>query len=1188
MGVLPDIFGQPLASGRRRGDSPLPEPVGTDTLAAVPDVQLPSGTAADLYFYASQRAPKGGVTVGGRFYPGGRFIPGEVLAKASPEEKQAVASGESRGKPIMPDKTKPKKKKRKKRPLSNSVLAHVRRLGGLDPKSLAFLAHYEGVHAAIQDGINLGLFRTGGRGLDQIAQELEISGLIRVPDGVDGTEYVLQQIRVGAMAVHAEATNQHQAAEEEYWRAVQEAEDYAKLSPAHRSAVAQALRSGEAAGVLAAQNDEFGTGDPLGGDDPFGDGGGDVPFDTAGLDGDDEPADDGPVEPEQPPAARMTFTSGDDLDESPEESERLVREVWGKLNLPGTPDDIPKLVGAEPGAEFEIWRDRNRVSVIVRHPKYESMRSFRVDEDGVPFVYNASFVANETGTGLGADVFSRQAAESSRAGFGYLYTEAAGSPADAKKSGFNGYYTWPRFGYDQRLDEAEIPENQKRAFAAARAAFPHAESVLDIFETAEGRKWWKENGTAMEKAKFNLDPQSRSMRVLGAYMEEKKGAAGPKKSTSPPSKTPDSTPLGTSSTPPVGDQPKPPPRPAEPGPTHDPVSAAGVDVLPNTSEPTRSALSGAFSTLNSLGLSLPRVTLAGDDRNLGTPAESRGVLIRVNPQAHAQMVETDRQIREKYGRPFVVDSSLEGVLLHEMTHSRVFQLPQPQRDALIREADRLKNGAKSWLSMRAEADADEFLSEIGVAYIRGMKMPPEAQRLAEAVWGPKKSAPPSKSDESHRTNFYSTGEVMIPLSPLFSQALVSGLRWGVAPLYPQTDAGLPIDVDVQDRYGRPLALSYEVRHAPPGGVTVAGKQFRGGQFIPAEVMAEASPEEREAVEKGESRGKPVPPPSGSSAPATRDEPIMVSKNLSPAEQQLERDSQVWVRENYPALRDAFLRKNAVVDPDGNVRSVTLNTDEWREFVPGYNGTNAGATHEAASWLNKQLTNEMMRSQVGKGNNTFLVLAGGGGSGKGTATGDFFAAADYPIVLDQVSDRFEKLEGKLGEAQQAGYRPAYVFVDRPPEDAAGGIVGRALNLLSKGKLPRTVNLEMGLHANIASRKTAIDLLKRRPDIEPAVIDNRGGRFKRRLITDRAEAIQYLEQRLAEDQQAVQSGLLQRLQQDVIARRAAGEIPEDMVTGFLGAGWRERLVPGAGPPTGPEPRPATASSRTAPGRWPPLPG
>jgi hypothetical protein len=365
-------------------------------------------------------------------------------------------------------------------------------------------------------------------------------------------------------------------------------------------------------------------------------------------------------------------------------------------------------------------------------------------------------------------------------------------------------------------------------------------------------------------------------------------------------------------------------------------------------------------------------------------------------------------------------------------------------------------------------------------------------------------------------------------------------------------------------------VMYKVAHAPVGGVTIQGKQFRGGQFIPAEVMAQASPQERAAVEGGSSRGKPLPPPGGAKlaeppqqpqsappAPAPPPgEPIIQSPGLSPADARLEVETQLFVRQNYPALRDAYLAKNGSVDAaTGEVKSVSLNTDEWRELIPGYTGTNASPIHEAASWCNKQMLEEALVNMRNKGNNKFMVLAGGGGSGKGTATGEYFTQAEFPIILDQVSDRMDKLIGKLGQAQANGFQPTYVFIDRPPEGAAGGIVGRALQQRQEGQIARTVNIDVGIKANIDSRITALNILRSSPDIEASVIDNRGGRFKRRLITDRSEGIQYLEERIAEDLKAVEGGKLnQKIRENILARHEAGEIPEDLVTGFLGPGWK----------------------------------
>lgn len=64
--------------------------------------------------------------------------------------------------------------------------------------------------------------------------------------------------------------------------------------------------------------------------------------------------------------------------------------------------------------------------------------------------------------------------------------------------------------------------------------------------------------------------------------------------------------------------------------------------------------------------------------------------------------------------------------------------------------------------------------------------------------------------------------------------------------------------------GQELPDHYEAKHAPPGGVSIGGKQFTGGQFIPAEVMAKATPSERAQVERNSSTPRgPAPKKAGS-------------------------------------------------------------------------------------------------------------------------------------------------------------------------------------------------------------------------------------------------------------------------------------------------------------------------------------
>lgn len=97
------------------------------------------------------------------------------------------------------------------------------------------------------------------------------------------------------------------------------------------------------------------------------------------------------------------------------------------------------------------------------------------------------------------------------------------------------------------------------------------------------------------------------------------------------------------------------------------------------------------------------------------------------------------------------------------------------------------------------------------------------------------------------------------------------------------------------------------------------------------------------------------------------EEIPSMPGLSPADRAVEEKARHHVLTHYPALKEQYLKDNGTFDQDGNLRSIVVNTDEWRHlFEPdGYNGTNAAAVHEPASYANKKLTTEMLKEQAGK-------------------------------------------------------------------------------------------------------------------------------------------------------------------------------------------------------------------------------
>jgi hypothetical protein len=224
-----------------------------------------------------------------------------------------------------------------------------------------------------------------------------------------------------------------------------------------------------------------------------------------------------------------------DVDEA--YADRLVAAIigtkpgggWDELGQSvGMPDDaVVEAVWA--GGFTRMFHDEPEmpgavgVRVQVKHPKIQDASRFLgIDGDGKRFIKNEILVikSQHQGEGLGADIFSRQVEAASGEGFDYIATHAAGS-----KGGMNGYYTWPRFGYDMALDDPSIPESDRATFAEAAEKFG-ARTILDVMDTAEGREWWKENGTDLYNARFDLAPGSRSMRVLEDYIRARAAKKG--------------------------------------------------------------------------------------------------------------------------------------------------------------------------------------------------------------------------------------------------------------------------------------------------------------------------------------------------------------------------------------------------------------------------------------------------------------------------------------------------------------------------------------------------------------------------------------------------------------------------------------------------------------------------------------
>lgn len=145
-----------------------------------------------------------------------------------------------------------------------------------------------------------------------------------------------------------------------------------------------------------------------------------------------------------------------------------------------------------------------------------------------------------TQPGLGRSILKNQVLAARKAGINEIRTTAAGGPGEE----MNGYYTWPRYGYDasieslrkvmpsrEKIEKMQFQNTEIGKKAKAKLIAKHdtldaleskykAKSILDVMATQEGRDFWKANGFGFEGS-FDLSEGSRSNKVLDAYLAAK-------------------------------------------------------------------------------------------------------------------------------------------------------------------------------------------------------------------------------------------------------------------------------------------------------------------------------------------------------------------------------------------------------------------------------------------------------------------------------------------------------------------------------------------------------------------------------------------------------------------------------------------------------------------------------------------
>jgi GNAT superfamily N-acetyltransferase len=195
---------------------------------------------------------------------------------------------------------------------------------------------------------------------------------------------------------------------------------------------------------------------------------------------------------------------------------KTAHQVFGKKV---SSQDIASAVGAPDDSHVRISDvGRFGVRVNIEGNGYYAERTIHKTTDGKVAISNEVFVVEEShqGKGIATRVIGRQIEQASKLGVSTIHIHAAGSKNDPK---WNGYSTWPKFGYD-----GDINDDVKIAVRSGRIPKPPGDDpkrVSDLMKSEAGRKWWDNYGSAQDM-EFDLTEGSYSRRVWDAYRSRKK------------------------------------------------------------------------------------------------------------------------------------------------------------------------------------------------------------------------------------------------------------------------------------------------------------------------------------------------------------------------------------------------------------------------------------------------------------------------------------------------------------------------------------------------------------------------------------------------------------------------------------------------------------------------------------------
>ncbi len=200
--------------------------------------------------------------------------------------------------------------------------------------------------------------------------------------------------------------------------------------------------------------------------------------------------------------ARIVFYRGERR-----QVERFARRLFGRdlhpweyAGLAGAPDEALVEVGT-------LWGDLYLELCEPLGHGYRGIHLVRPEPAGAVLVNDGFHIQRKClqRKGLGLRVLQRQLDHAKALGIVRIEVFAG------RVHGENGYYTWPRYGFNGPVP----PEVRRRLPDGLR----HARSVLDLVECEQGRRWWREHGVPLHVS-FDLSDQSRSWAALRRYLLE--------------------------------------------------------------------------------------------------------------------------------------------------------------------------------------------------------------------------------------------------------------------------------------------------------------------------------------------------------------------------------------------------------------------------------------------------------------------------------------------------------------------------------------------------------------------------------------------------------------------------------------------------------------------------------------------